>query len=344
MSKIIFFDVWPEMIPYLKIKLKNHKLTFLDALNSTTISHTRESEILCLGIRDQLGAVQITKMPRLKLVTTLSTGFDHIDLKTCAKKKILVANVPSYGSQTVAEHTIALILALAKKIVVSVEHTRQGNFSLEGLRTMDIFNKTLGIIGFGKIGFHVAKTTKSLGMHVLISDPKADIESINNLGCKSVSFDQLIKKSDIISLHAPLMPKTKHLINRETIAKMKKGVMIINTARGALIDTQALVHALLTGHVGGAGLDVLEEEKAINEELQLISPEYAGSFDLHTVIANQVLCNQPNVLITPHNAFNSQEALQRIIDTTLKNIQGYLKGRPINIVSEIPQSLESVRR
>lgn len=338
MSKIVFTGVWPEMLPYLKKKLKQHRLMFFDALNFSTISQAAQTEILCLGVYDQLGAAQIAKMPRLRLIATLSTGFDHIDVNACAKKKILVANVPSYGSQTVAEHTIALMLALAKKIVLSVEHTRQGNFSLEGLRTTDIFNKILGIIGFGKIGFHVAKIAKALGMHVLIHDPYANIESIENLGCERVSFDHLIKKSDFISLHAPLTPKTKHLINKKTIAKMKKGIMIINTARGALIDTQALVHGLLIGHIGGAGLDVLEEEKAVKEELQLISPEYTGSFNLHTVIANQVLCNRPNVLITPHNAFNSQEALHRIIDTTLENIQGYLKGEPVNIVKFRPAS------
>ena len=332
MSKIVFFDVWPEMIFYLKKKLQKHKLIFLKGLNANTLKEAAQAEILCLGIHDHLGKAQLAKMPRLKLITTLSTGFDHIDLAACAKKKILVANVPSYGSQTVAEHTIALMLALAKKIVLSVEHTRHGNFSLEGLRTTDIFNKTLGIIGFGKIGYHVAKIAKALGMHVLIYDPNANIELIENLGCEHVSFDRVIKNSDIISLHAPLTPKTKHLINKKTISKMKKGVLIVNTARGAIIDTPALVHGLISNHIGGAGLDVLEEEKAIKEELQLISPECANTFDLRTVIANQMLCNQPNVLITPHNAFNSKEALQRIIDTTLENIESYLKGKPVNIV------------
>jgi D-lactate dehydrogenase len=333
MAKIVFFDVWPEMVPYLKKKLKQHQLTFLTSANSATISLAAQAEIVCTTIHARLGALQITKMPHLKYIATLSTGFDHIDLAVCSKKKILVANVPAYGSQTVAEHTIALMLAVVKKIVQSAERTRQGNFSLDGLRTMDVFNKILGIFGFGKIGYQVAKIAKAFGMQVLIYDPNVDTELVENLEYKNVSLDRLLNKSDIISLHAPLTPKTKHIINNQTLAKMKKGAIIINTARGGLIDTQALVHALVSGHIGGAGLDVLEIEKTIKEELQLISPEYMGSFDLRTVIANQMLCNQPNVLITPHNAFNSQEALQRIIDMTLENIAGFLKRKPINIVN-----------
>lgn len=331
MAKIIFFDLWAEMVPYIKKKLKGHHLDFLNAADRKTIKQAANADIACTTIYSHIGSSEIAKMPRLKLIATLSTGFDHIDIAACAKQKILVTNVPSYGTQTVAEHTIALMLALAKKIVISAERTRMGNFSLEGLRTFDICNKTLGIIGFGKIGSAVAKIAKAFGMEVLVYDRKGAIKLAQSLAYKCVSFDQLLKKSDIISLHAPLTEKTKHMISKKALAKMKKGAMIINTARGGLIDTQALVQALISGHIAGAGLDVLESEIAIKEEVQLLSSHITPA-ELRTLIANQILCNRPDVIITPHNAFNSQEALQRIIDTTVANIKSYLRGHPVNIV------------
>lgn len=332
MTKIVFFGLWPEMIPSIKRKLKSHRLLFLDSLNNENMAQATLAEIVGLYIDSTLEKRQIAQMPHLRMIVTFSTGFDHIDLSACKKRKIAVANVPSYGSHTVAEHAIALMLALAKKIVLSVERTRMGNFNLEGLRTFDILDKTLGIIGLGKIGLNVARTARALGMHVLVFDPYADSQTVENLGCRMATFDQILKKSDIISLHAPLTAKTKHMINQKALAKMKKGVLIINTARGALIDTKALVHAIASGQVGGAGLDVLEEERSIKEELQLISPHYAGSFDLGTLIANQMLCKLPNVLITPHNAFNSQEALERIVETGVENILAFLAKKPQNLV------------
>jgi D-lactate dehydrogenase len=332
MANIAFLGLWPEMVPVIRRKLKGHLLTFFSSLCAEKL---KSAEIVGLYIDTPIKAEQIAKMKKLRLIVTFSTGFDHIDLAACKKRKIAVANVPSYGSHTVAEHTIALMLALAKKIVLSVERTRQGNFSLDGLRTIDIINKTLGIVGFGKIGINVARTARALGMTVLVFDPFADPEIAHEIGCTIASFDHVLKKSDIISLHAPLTQKTRHLINQKTLSKMKKGTLIINTARGGLIDTKALVQALASGHIGGAGLDVLEEERSIKEELQLISPDYSGSFDLQTIVANQMLCKLPNVLITPHNAFNSQEALDRIVETGLENILGFLAKKPINIVSPI---------
>jgi D-lactate dehydrogenase len=332
MAKIVFFGVWPEMQGYIKRKLRNHRLLFLDRIDSENLKQASQAQIVGTRIYSQIAAPQISQMPSLKMIATFSTGFDHIDIDYCSKKGIAVCNIPSYGSHTVAEHSIALMMALAKKIVLSVERTRKGVFSLEGLRTFDILDKTLGIVGFGKIGIHVARIARALGMNILVFDPFADRDSLKNMHCKAVSLEHLLKKSDIISLHAPLTAQTRHIIDKKALAKTKKGVLIINTARGGLIDTQALVHAIIAGHVGGAGLDVLEEEKAIQEELVLISPDYDGSFDLQTVIANEMLCNQPNVLITPHNAFNSEEALKRIIDTGIENIKACLEKNPINLV------------
>jgi len=333
MAVIAFFELEGWEKAHIRSRLAGHEVLFInDVLNDANIAQAARADVINVFIYSQVGQKQLAKLPKLKMIATSSTGFDHIDLAACTARGVKVSNVPAYGSHTVAEHTLALMLALAKKIVTSSERARQGNFSLEGLRTIDLDDKTLGLIGFGKIGSHVAKAAKALGMHVRVYDPHADANLIELLNCKSVSLDELLAQSDIISLHAPLTPATKYIVNKDTLAKMKKGVLIINTARGGLIDNKALADAVISGHVGGAALDVLEEERAIKEERQLVSPEFSGAFDLRTVVANQVLFNKPNVIITPHNAFNSHEALRRILDTTLDNIEAYLDGKPANVV------------
>ena len=334
MAVIAFFELEGWEKAHIRNRLLGHDVVFINGvLDDKNIAEAARAEALGIFIYSKIGPKQLAQMPHLKMISTFSTGFDHIDMAACAHRNIMVSNVPAYGSQTVAEHTIALMLALAKKIVMSSERTKQGNFSIEGLRTIDLYDRTLGLIGFGRIGSHVAKTAKALGMHVRIYDPYADPNLVELLNCKLVGLDELLAHADIISLHTPLTPQTKYIINAETIAKMKKGVLIVNTARGGLVDNKALVDAVLSGHVGGAALDVLEEEKAIKEERQLVSPEFSGAFDLRTVVANQILFNKPNVIITPHNAFNSQEALKRILDTSLDNIEAYLRGKPANVVN-----------
>ena len=335
MAVIAFFELEGWEKAHIRNRLLGHDVVFINGvLDDKNIAEAARAEALGIFIYSKIGPKQLAQMPHLKMISTFSTGFDHIDMAACAHRNIMVSNVPAYGSQTVAEHTIALMLALAKKIVMSSERTKQGNFSIEGLRTIDLYDRTLGLIGFGRIGSHVAKTAKALGMHVRIYDPYADPNLVELLNCKLVGLDELLAHADIISLHTPLTPQTKYIINAETIAKMKKGVLIVNTARGGLVDNKALVDAVLSGHVGGAALDVLEEEKAIKEERQLVSPEFSGAFDLRTVVANQILFNKPNVIITPHNAFNSQEALKRILDTSLDNIEAYLRGKPVRLVSD----------
>ncbi|MDE1798256.1 MAG: hydroxyacid dehydrogenase, partial [Candidatus Micrarchaeota archaeon] len=242
MAKITFFELEPWEKKYLARKLKGHQLKFVDApVSASTAADAGGAEIVGCFIYSKIGPKELARWPKVKMITTLSTGYDHIDLAACAKKGVKVCYVPSYGSHTVAEHALALMLALSKKIIESAEHTRQGNFSLEGLRTFDLEDKTLGLIGFGKIGSHLAKTAKALGMHVRVYDPHADANLIELLTCKSVSLDELLRVSDVISLHCNLTPENTHMINAAAIAKMKKGVIVINTARGGLIDNKALV-------------------------------------------------------------------------------------------------------
>ena len=289
------------------------------------------AEILSVFIYSQLNAERLSKFPSLKLVATRSTGYDHIDTDYCAKHGITVSNVPFYGENTVAEHTFALILSLSRNVHKAYVRTIKGDFTLDGLRGFDLKGKTLGIIGAGHIGLHVVRMAKGFGMDVLVFDVKQDHFLEEVLGFRYTDFDNLLANSDIISLHAPYNPKTHHLINRGNIGKIKRGAILVNTARGSLVETHALVEALDKGILSGAGLDALEGEELIKEEKQILSRQYPQD-KLETLVKNHILLHRENVVITPHVAFYSQEALQRILDTTISNIQSFTAGKPVNTV------------
>lgn len=325
--KIAFFEVedWEEN--YLKEKLKGNQLSFFkDVLNEKNVETVNDADIISVFIYSKINKNLLDKLKKLKAITTRSTGFDHIDINECRKRKILIFNVPYYGENTVAEHTFALILALSRKIHKSYDRTIRGNFSLEGLRGFDLKGKTLGIVGLGHIGIHVARIARGFEMNVLAYDLKKDTKLSKKLGFKYVSFENLLKNSDIVTLHCPDNKKTHHLLNKENISLIKKGAYLINTARGGLIETKALVKALADGDIGGAALDVLEEESLIKEEIQLLSKNFPKE-NLENLLQNHLLLTFDNVIITPHNAFNSKEALQRILDTTLENINSILNKK-----------------
>lgn len=333
MPNLAFFELeeWEEK--YIARKLRGNNITLVRGhLDEGNVAKAADAEMLSVFIYSRIGKKELDAMPNLRLIATRSTGFDHVDLKECASRGITVCNVPAYGSETVAEHTMALILALVKKLVPSIERTRRGDFTLQGLRTFDLEKKTLGIVGLGKIGRHTARMARSFGMKVIAYSPHASEEEAKKLRCRLVGLDELLAKSDIVSLHAPITAENRHMINAETIAKMKDGVILVNTARGGLVDAKALLAALDSGKIAAAGLDALEEECNIKEERQILSPQFAGECDLKAVLANHMLLNKPNVIITPHNAFNSNEALRRILDTTVENIKAFQKGAPVNTV------------
>ncbi|MFA6908236.1 MAG: hydroxyacid dehydrogenase [Candidatus Micrarchaeia archaeon] len=334
MATIAFFELEGWEKDYLKKKLgRKHRLLFIEgALTEKNIPQAALADVLSVFIYSRIGEKELAQLPNVKLVATRSTGYDHVDLKACKSHGIAVCNVPSYGSETVAEYAVALMLSLVKKIPQSMERTRRGEFTTTGLRAFDLEKKTLGIVGLGKIGQHVAKMARSFGMKVIATSPHLTPEEAKKFKCRLVTLDELLAKSDVISLHAPQTQETRHMINSESIAKMKKGAILINTARGGLVDAKALLSALDSGQIGGAGLDVLEEECNVKEERQVISPEFAGECDLKAVLANHILLNKPNVIITPHNAFNSSEALQRILDTTRGNIEAFVEGKAENTV------------
>ena len=334
MPKIAFFEIEEWEKPYLKSKLKGYDILFFNnAINKTNINKFKDADIISVFIYSKLDGVILNKLKNLKLIATRSTGFDHIDLSECKKRGIAVCNVPSYGENTVAEHTFALILNLTRKIHKAWERTRRLDFSQEGLRGTDLRGKTLGVVGVGNIGKHVVRIANGFEMNVIAFDIFKNKKLEKELNFKYVDFNRLLENSDIISLHCPYNRRTHHMINMSNIKKIKKGALLVNTARGALIETDALVKALDKGILSGAGLDVLEEECYVKEDMQVMSKNFPKKCDIRIIFEDHILAKKENVIVTPHNAFNSVEALQRILDTTIENIKGFLKNKIINRVT-----------
>lgn len=331
--KIAFFELEPWEREYFSSNLRNCSMQFIDGhLSEDNLNQIKGADAVGIFIYSVMSKKIIGRLENLKLIATLSTGFDHIDLKECRKRKIAVCNVPHYGENTVAEHTFALILSLTRKICKAYERTTRGDFSLDGLRGTDLQGKTIGVVGTGSIGLHVIRIAKGFEMKVIAFDTFKSPKSAKRLKFKYVNFNDLLKKSDIITLHVPYSRSTHHLIDKKSISRMKNGVIVINTARGAVIETSSLVEGLQSGKIGGAGLDVLEEECFIKEEKQVLSRHFLKESSLKTALQNHILLGQDNVIITPHNAFNSHEALHRILDTTILNINSFLKKKQVNAV------------
>ena len=332
-TKVSFFEVTSLQKEYLTSKLsKSFDLSFFrDTLNEQNVTKVKNAEFLGIFISSQINKKILDELPNLKLISTMSTGFDHIDLAETKKRGVVVANVPFYGENTVAEHTFALLLCISRKIIESNAKAKRGNFDPKGLMGFDLKGKTIGIIGTGSIGKNVVKIACGFSMKVLAFDLNKDLSLEKDYGVKYVTIDELFKNSDIITLHVPYNKNTHHLINKSNINLLKKGAVIINTARGGLIETEALYEALTSGHIKAAGLDVLEEEGFLKEEAELLCFD-SSNCNLKTVVANHILINHPNVIVTPHSAFNSKEAIKRILDTTIKNIVGFRLNKIQNVV------------
>ena len=305
--------------------------TTASTLNTLEDSLLSGVEILLPFIHSRIEAAQINAMPHLKLIATRSTGYEHIDLQTALARGITVANVPGYGETAVAEYTFALLLTLSRKVHQAVTQMKEGTFTLEELRGFDLYGKTLGVIGTGAIGLHVIRIAKGFGMHVLAYDIRVSPLFSEVLGFRYVALHDLLAQADIVTLHAPSNPKTYHMINRETFEQMKRGAILINTARGSLVDSRALAWALDTHILAAAGLDTIEGEEFLQREEELLRASDVEE-QLHLLVSNHLLQRRPNVVLTPHMAFNSQEALKRILDTTIANVRAFLAGHPQNTI------------
>lgn len=301
-----------------------HALTFFEVrLTKLTAGLARGFGAVCAFVNDRLDADALTLLAAegVRLVALRSAGYNNVDLEAAERVGIPVVRVPVYSPYAVAEHAVLLVLALDRKIHRAWARVREGNFSLDGLVGFDLHGKTVGLVGTGAIGSAAARIFRGFGCRVLAHDlhPRRELET--ELGVEYVDLPVLFAESDIVSLHVPLTPATHHLIDAAAIARMKPGVMLVNTGRGALIDSRALVQALKSGKVGAAGLDVYEEEEGLF--FQNLSDRVLQD----DVLAR--LLSFPNVLVTAHQGFLTREALATIARTTLESIRAYERGEPL---------------
>lgn len=316
MKTIAFFDTKSyDRESFLKYSGDELNIRFFEnKLNEDTVSMAACCDAVCVFVNDNINKRVIEKLENygVKLIALRCAGYNNVDLKY-ARNRIKVVRVPAYSPYAVAEHTMGMILMLNRKLHRAYIRTRDHNFSLDSLTGFDLKGKTVGIIGTGKIGQVFADICKGFGMNILGFDPYKN----NNFCGKYVSLEELLSQSDVISLHCPLTHENKYLINDETIAKMKKGAYIINTSRGKLVDTQALITGLKSGQIGAAGLDVYEEET------DLFFEDFSDEIIRDDTLSN--LISMPNVIVTSHQAFLTKEALSSIAETTVKNLKDFFK-------------------
>lgn len=303
-----------------------YELHFLETrLDGETAALAANSEVVCAFVNDDLSAAVLAQLQAggTRLIALRSAGYNHVDLHAAQALGLPVVRVPAYSPHAVAEHAVALVMALNRRIHRAFNRTREGDFSLHGLTGFDLHGKAVGVVGCGQIGAVYARIMLGFGCRVLLHDPHPDA-SLEALGARFVGLDELLAASDIVSLHCPLTPTTRHLIDQDSLPRMKPGAMLINTGRGALVDTPALIEALKSGQLGYLGLDVYEEEADLFFEDRSDQPLQDD------VLAR--LLTFPNVIVTAHQAFLTHEALAAIASTTLDNVAAWQAGRPSNRV------------
>lgn len=310
MKSLIFLEVEPTDEAQIKATYPNAITEPKVLSEDELIQKYTNAEVLCPFIYTKITKKVIDALPHLKLIVTRSVGYNHIDLKAARERNIPVCNVPDYGAHAIAEHVFALLLSSIRWVKEGDSRVELNYFDFKGLRGISLKGKTLGIIGTGKIGKNVARIA-SLGflMDVIASDPYPDEDAARECHFKYVSQDEIWKKSDIITLHAPLLENTKHMVNKNSIKKMKKGVVLVNTARGGLIDTSEMIDGLKKGHIGSVALDVLEHEKNLERHNELL--------------------HMPNVTITPHIAFYADDTMKKMYSEAITTIQRFENGEKL---------------
>lgn len=323
-------DIVHELLP-------DHEIVFLEEPVRDEIPEAvSDAEVLSVFVDSTLSAAAIDSMPNLKVLALRSTGYDHVDVAHARERGIAVANVPHYGSQTVAEYAFGLMLTLSRRIYPAYDLLRrEGTVDVPRCEGFDLCGKTLGVVGTGAIGRRVCEMAKGFRMHVVAFDLFPDEEFAAALGIEYRSYDEVLEMADIVTFHVPATDDNHHMLNGENIARMKPGACIINTARGSLIDTIALVHAVKSGHLGGAGLDVFEGEAYIKDEMQLLMPggETIEPPVWQAFVADHELIDHERVIVTPHLAFNTKEAKREITETTVLNITSGLAGTVENPIA-----------
>ncbi|KMN35423.1 2-hydroxyacid dehydrogenase [Chromobacterium sp. LK1] len=306
-----------------------HQLQFFEPrLNLDTVGLAQGFDAVCPFVNDRLDAMVVAKLAAegVKLVTLRCAGYNGVDLAACRQHGIAVTRVPAYSPHAVAEHAFALLLAVVRRIHKSYTRVREMDFSLDGLVGFDLHGKTMGVLGAGRIGQATMAIARGFGMRVLAYDLYPNAGLAASLGCEFVSLDEIWSQADVISLHLPLTADSRHLVNRDTLARMKPGAVLINTSRGGLVDTAALLEALKAGRLSGVGLDVYEMEEGVFFE----NLSESGLQD--DQLAR--LLTFPNVLVTSHQGFLTREALMNIADTTLGNAGAFERGEAlVNAIS-----------
>lgn len=321
--KIAFFSTQPYDKEYFERYNTQHEIIFFEArLNEQTVNLAKGCNAVCAFVNDQLNAAVLNALNEMgiKIIAQRCAGFNNVDVATARQNNITVVRVPAYSPHAVAEHALALIMTLNRKTHKAYNRVREGNFSVDRLTGFDLFGKTVGVIGTGKIGECFARIMHGLGCKVVAFDIVINKE-LEGLGIKYLPLNELLEQSNIVSLHCPLTEQTKHLINNETLGVMKDGAMLVNTSRGALVDTRAVINFLKNGKLGYLGLDVYEqEEKLFFHDLN------------ENVITDDILVRLlgfPNVLITSHQGFLTDEALTQIAIVTLRNISDFEQNKPL---------------
>ena len=300
----------------------NHELDFFEPrLTKATVSLARGYPAICVFVNDVVDESVLTDLAEhgLRVVALRCAGFNNVDLQTANRLRIDVVRVPAYSPHSVAEHTIALLLSLSRRIHRAYSRVRNGNFALNGLMGFDLHNRTVGVVGTGKIGQIVVRILRGFGCNVLAYDTVHNPEN-ERLGARYVELDQLIIESDVITFHCPLTPQTRHLVDANSIARMKPGVILVNTSRGAIVSADAVIAGLKSGQIGGLAIDVYEEEA------DLFFEDLSNEVIRDDIFAR--LLTFPNVLVTGHQAFFTHEAVSEIAATTLANLQAVELGQP----------------
>jgi len=290
----------------------------------------REAQIICIDA-SVLNKATLQIFHQLELIALRSTGTDQVDLDHCEANQIAVCNVPNYAQHAVAEHVFAILLALCRHVVRAARQTRRMNFSWDDLQGLELFGKTMAVVGTGAIGKHVTVIANGFGMRVVAVDKFPDEAWALTNRVNYVSLDEALKAADILSLHVPASPDTYHLLSSDCFDRMRDGALLINTARGELVDSAALLKALDSGKVAATGMDVLPHETKLPKLSESGHPMTDDNLDPETRLSLRLL-QHPNVLVTPHCAFLTHEASERLIKTTIKNIEGYVNGKPVNVV------------
>jgi D-lactate dehydrogenase len=336
MTKLAFFNVDEKEQAVLSKAFdgkKEFELSFRqNPLDIHTLTIAKEADGIGIFIQSQITREILDLLPQLRIIATMSTGFDHIDIEECKSRNITVCNVPAYGDNTVAEYAFGLIIALARKLKPTFERVERGFFSRTGLKGMDLKGKTLGLVGTGRIGCQMARLGWAFGMKVIAHDLRSNATLVEKFGVTFLGLDEVLQQADIISLHVPYLPSTYHLINAERLRLLKPTALLINTARGKVVDTKAVSVALREGRLGGVALDTFEGEEIWIEE-EFLKRDDLAAITLKEAMESFSIMRSERAILTPHNAFNTREALERILVTSAANLKAYFSNNPQNVVA-----------